>query len=397
MTTRKHLKSLVRERMRKTGERYTVARRHIVDADTSWELRGGVHGDTAVLANVLANLGVVAPHTGEPLTEAMVLGVGGGLGAGYILWQFEAHEFRTRVLTLGFRRMWQYPDRWARETTGRLGLHAELHETGGTRAAATALDAQLDRGLPAIAWIDTYTLGHRGEPQWRDGYGGPPLIVYERAGDHYAIDDLSTRRELVPAGRLAAARARVGSYKHRLITIDPERIELDLLPAVEEGLRLQVQHLSERSDSFSLPAWRKWARMTSDTRNSKGWPTVFADGLATGSLRASIYTEAAHGAHLRGLYADFLDEAAGLLGRESLTEAADAWRRAAARWEPIVDTALPPGDELRELIDRGDAARWDLQRERDRNPGDLPDVGEPVAAMYEAETSALRMLGSAVS
>lgn len=397
MTTRKHLKSLVRERMRKTGERYTVARRHIVDADTSWELRGGVHGDTAVLANVLANLGVVAPHTGEPLTEAMVLGVGGGLGAGYILWQFEAHEFRTRVLTLGFRRMWQYPDRWARETTGRLGLHAELHETGGTRAAATALDAQLDRGLPAIAWIDTYTLGHRGEPQWRDGYGGPPLIVYERAGDHYAIDDLSTRRELVPADRLAAARARVGSYKHRLITIDPERIELDLLPAVEEGLRLQVQHLSERSDSFSLPAWRKWARMTSDTRNSKGWPTVFADGLATGSLRASIYTEAAHGAHLRGLYAGFLDEAAGLLGRESLTEAADAWRRAAARWEPIVDTALPPGDELRELIDRGDAARWDLQRERDRNPGDLPDVGEPVAAMYEAETSALRMLGSAVS
>lgn len=397
MTTRKHLKSLVRERMRKTGERYTVARRHIVDADTSWELRGGVHGDTAVLAHVLANLGVVAPHTGEPLTEAMVLGVGGGLGAGYILWQFEAHEFRTRVLTLGFRRMWQYPDRWARETTGRLGLHAELHETGGTRAAATALDAQLDRGLPAIAWIDTYTLGHRGEPQWRDGYGGPPLIVYERAGDHYAIDDLSTRRELVPADRLAAARARVGSYKHRLITIDPERIELDLLPAVEEGLRLQVQHLSERSDSFSLPAWRKWARMTSDTRNSKGWPTVFADGLATGSLRASIYTEAAHGAHLRGLYADFLDEAAGLLGRESLTEAADAWRRAAARWEPIVDTALPPGDELRELIDRGDSARWDLQRERDRNPGDLPDVGEPVAAMYEAETSALRMLGSAVS
>lgn len=397
MTTRKHLKSLVRERMRKTGERYTVARRHIVDADTSWELRGGVHGDTAVLAHVLANLGVVAPHTGEPLTEAMVLGVGGGLGAGYILWQFEAHELRTRVLTLGFRRMWQYPDRWARETTGRLGLHAELHETGGTRAAATALDAQLDRGLPAIAWIDTYTLGHRGEPQWRDGYGGPPLIVYERAGDHYAIDDLSTRRELVPADRLAAARARVGSYKHRLITIDPERIELDLLPAVEEGLRLQVQHLSERSDSFSLPAWRKWARMTSDTRNSKGWPTVFADGLATGSLRASIYTEAAHGAHLRGLYADFLDEAAGLLGRESLTEAADAWRRAAARWEPIVDTALPPGDELRELIDRGDSARWDLQRERDRNPGDLPDVGEPVAAMYEAETSALRMLGSAVS
>ena len=168
MTARKHLKQLVRERMRKTGERYTVARRHIVDADTSWELRGGVHGDTAAFANVLANLGVVAPHTGEPLTEAMVLGVGGGLGAGYILWEFDSHQFRARVLTLGFRRQWQYPDRWARGTAERLGLHAELHETGGAKGAAAALDAQLEKGLPAIVWIDTYTLGHRNEPEWRE-------------------------------------------------------------------------------------------------------------------------------------------------------------------------------------------------------------------------------------
>ena len=120
----------------------------------SWELRGGVHADTAAFANVLANLGVVAPHTGEPLTEAMVLGVGGGLGAGYILWEFESHQFRSRVLTLGFRRQWQYPARWARGTAERLGLHAELHETGGAKGAAAALDAQLERGLPAIVWID---------------------------------------------------------------------------------------------------------------------------------------------------------------------------------------------------------------------------------------------------
>ena len=399
MTTRKHLKSLVRERMRKTGEPYTVAHRHIAqqpaDIDASWSLRGGVHGDTAALANVLANLGVVAPHTGEPLTEAMVLGIGGGLGAGYILWEFNSHQFRTRVLTLGFRRLWQYPDRWARQTTERLGLHAELHETGSARAAAAALDSQLERGLPAIVWIDTYTLGHRGEPQWRDGYGGPPLIVYERVGDSYAIDDISTTRLLVPAERLAAARARVGSYKHRLITIDPDRIDLDLRPAVEEGLRLQVEHLSERSDSFSLPAWRKWARMTTDVRNKKGWPTVFADGLGIGSLRASIYTEAARGANLRGLYADFLDEAAELLDRDSLTEVATAWRQAAACWDQIIDAALAPGDELREAIDREDAARWELQLDRDQTVGKLPEVGEPVAAMYQAETYALELLASA--
>ena len=395
MTARKHLKHLVRDRMRKTGERYTVARRHIVDADTSWELRGGVHGDTAAVANVLANLGVVAPHTGEPLTEAMVLGVGGGLGAGYILWEFESHQFRSRVLTLGFRRQWQYPDRWARGTAERLGLHAELHETGGAKGAAAALDAQLEKGLPAIVWIDSYTLGHRNEPEWRSGYGGPPLIVYERSGDSYAIDDRSAARITVPAERLAAARARVGSYKHRLITIDPERVALDLRPAVEEGLRLQVEHLSETSDSFSLPAWRKWARMTTDARNKKGWPTVFADGHGVGSLRASIYASAAHGGHLRSLYADFLDEAAALLERDALRGAATAWREAASHWDAIVDAALPRGDALRELIDGAAAAGWDLQRRRDEAVEEPPAVGELVMAMYEAETAALTRLSSA--
>jgi hypothetical protein len=240
------------------------------------------------------------------------------------------------------QRLHDRPDRWARQTAERLGLHAELHETGGAKGAAAALDMQLEKGLPAIAWIDTYTLGHRGEPEWRDEYGGPPLIVYERNGDGYAIDDRSTAPIIVPAERMAAARARVGSYKHRLITMDPERIELDLRPAVEEGLRLQVEHLSDKSDSFSLPAWRKWARMTTDTRNKKGWPTVFGDGHGVGSLRASIYTNAADGAHLRGLYADFLDEAARLLERDALRAAAAAWREAASHWEGIVDTALPP-------------------------------------------------------
>jgi len=393
MTTRKHFKALVRDRMRRTGEPYTVARRHVeAAAPVPWELRGGLHGETAAFANVLANLGV--EYEGRPLSEAMILGVGGGLGAGYILWEFEAWGYRA--LTLGFRREWQYPARWAAGTAERLGLRAELHETGGAKGAATALDAQLDQGLPAIVWIDPFRLGHRGLPESRDGFGGPPIVVYGREGADYLIDDRSTRRERVSADRLAAARARVVSYKHRLLTIDPARVDVGELPAaVETGLALQVEHLSAKSDSFSLPAWRKWARMTTDTRNKKGWPTVFADGRGTASARASLYTGAAGGAHLRGLYADFLDEAGALLGRD-LSGPAAAWRAAAAAWDVIVDLALPPGDELRALIDAGDSARWTVQAARDE-AGELPVLAEPVMAMYEAETAALERLRSAVS
>ena len=145
------------------------------------------------------------------------------------------------------------------------------------------------------------------------------------------IDDRSTGRIAVPAERLADARARVVSYKNRLIAIDPERVEIDgdrLRAAVEEGLALQVEHLRSRSDSFGLPAWAKWARMLTG-RAAKAWPTVFADGRGLATAMASIHDDAAQGRHLRGLYADFLDEAGPLAGRD-LSAAAAASREAAA-------------------------------------------------------------------
>lgn len=108
------------------------------------------------------------------------------------------------------------------------------------------------------------------------------------------------------------------------------------------------------------------------------------------------------GATVRGTYADFLEEAAELLSRPALRKAAADWRVAAEAWEEIVHVALPPGDELRSLIDRasaaiahGDpaaadvtAARWALQAERDL-AGEMPPLADPVAAMHAAEVAAL--------
>ena len=96
MTTHKAFKRLVRARMAKTGERYAAARRALLESATEpgatsrpvattpsgWRMRGGLHPETATLANVLAHHGVVSGLTGEPLSEAAILGIGGGLGAG---------------------------------------------------------------------------------------------------------------------------------------------------------------------------------------------------------------------------------------------------------------------------------------------------------------------------
>ena len=63
-------------------------------------------------------------------------------GAGSILWEFEARDGAT--VTTGFRRNWQYPDRWYHAVADRIGVSIGMVETGGTKKAAAQLGAVLD-------------------------------------------------------------------------------------------------------------------------------------------------------------------------------------------------------------------------------------------------------------
>ena len=441
MTARKHLKARVRARMAQTGERYVTARRHVAAAtdrgeepaatalappvsDHGYELRGGIHPDTAAVANVLAHHGVTAGHTGEPLSEAMVLGVGGGLGAGYILWEFQAHG--SPDLVLGFRNRWQYPARWMQATLERLAVPAAHHETGGARTAARQLDAALAAGRPALVTIDRQSVGYWHLPPELEGRGGYPIVAYALDGDRVHVDDRGLAPLTVARATLDAARARVGSYRHRMCVIEPDRDEIpaDMLrAAVRAGLADAAEHLAVTSDSFGLPAWRKWSRMLTATRGAKAWPVVFADrrGLAGALLSAyeGIEPVGLDGGHLRGLYADFLDEAAELLDDDHLTRAATAWREAGERWHALAEAVLPPG-RLRELlvdvhaavVERGDdgaeeaaAAATELWRTRarlDETPPDdesiatlFAEMAELLEAIYAAETAAAASLQAA--
>jgi hypothetical protein len=434
MTAHKHLKERIRARMAKTGESYSSARRHVLNAipPDDYELRGGVHPETATIAGVLANRGLLAPHTGQPLSEAMVLGVGGGLGAGYILWEFQEHA--RRVIVLGFRNAWQYPARWAEKTCRRLRVSVNLHETGAARKAEAELLAAVGQGVPAIAWVDQQAIGHRHLPDSLAGHGGYPLTVYgvDEQARVALVDDRNRARLTVPLDTLAAARARIPSYKQRLLVLDAPAAELDLdalRGAVAEGLAEQVEHLSQPSDSFSLPAFRKWARLLTDRRNAKAWPRVFADrgGLfdACVSVYDNVEAVGSWGGNLRGLYAEFLDEAAGLLGDDRLRPAAAAYSDLAARWHAVAEVALPADrepfaevrrrtDELAGLLALGDAGRpqaaaaagrlWAARdRWRSEFPGGDADAGAHLAelaaavgAVCEAETAALATLGHAL-
>ena len=447
MTTDKAFKRVVRARMAKTGERYAAARRTLIEgaadrrhaeptADpttpTGYRMRGGLHPETATLANVLANQGVVSGLTGEPLTEAAVLGIGGGLGAGYILWEFKSHDGPT--LTLGFRNQWQYPAPWTSKTLDRLGIEPDLHETGGPKAAREALDARLDAGMPVIAWVDPQSLGTWGQPEALSGYSGLIVVVFGREADgSYLVDDRGRSPFRVSPAVMTATRGRIGSFKHRIVGLrtTPEPIPAERLrAAMRAGLEDQVDHLRSRSDSFSLPAWRKWGRLMTDTRNAKAWPRVFADGHGLfGALMALLENVDGQvgpsGGHLRELYAASLDEAAIALDNPALGDAARAWRGVADQWEELADAAVPPDldgsaeaveavETLHEAVMAGEQGRsrvsaaaetaWAI-RDRyadafplspDRVSAILEDLGERLRAIYEAEVEALEVTARAI-
>ena len=247
-----------------------------------------------------------------------------------------------------------------------------------------------------------------------------------------AIDDRNLAPLTVGDEQLAAARASVGSYKHRLVRIAPGQAlaDAELALAFEAGLREQVEHLSAASDSFGLPAWRKWGRLMTDRRNAKAWPRVFADrrGLfgALVSVRAEAEPIGADGGSLRDLYADFLEEAAARLERPALAAAAGGYRELAIGWHELAEAAIPPaleratgvGRALADLYDAvyegGDADRAEAEAAAGRlwgaqaaNADGLPlddaaieallsDLGARVLALFEAERAALDRLAAAL-
>ncbi|MCA2218358.1 BtrH N-terminal domain-containing protein [Jidongwangia harbinensis] len=415
MTEQKHLKARIRARMARTGERYAAARRHVVGdaerpaSDSGWTLRGGLHPETAAVAHLLADRGV-------ELSEAMVLGLGGGLGAGYILWEFAAHD--TTHLTLGFRNRWNYLD-WTDRTLDRLGVRYRVHTTAGAKGAAAELAAVLAAGERALVVPDRYLVGYWHLPAHLEAHGGHPVVAYAATGAGVRIDDRNTRPLTVAADALDRARARVSSYRNRLVVVADASPPEKLADLVRAAVRDGADHLGGTSASFALPAWRKWARLCTDRRNAKGWPTVFADGrgLATALLTVweAVEPVGMSGGHLRDLYAEFLDEVTPLLG-ERAAAAAEAFRAAGRRWHAFAEAALPADvpeyARLRELTaavaagvalgDDGAAARaeaagelWRRRAELDRRPPVAPDFGvlaEHLFAVHAAEQEAVALL-----
>jgi hypothetical protein len=250
----------------------------------------------------------------------------------------------------------------------RLGVQVASHTTASQPKAVAHLQAALEAGQPAIVWADMTRLAYNAaEP-------APfpvtlPLVVYgyDEAAGVVSIADRARVPLTAALDELAAARARQGNLKNRLLTLALPALPADFSAVLRDSIRRTAHVFLNGPEkgpkvNFGLAGLLKWADMVVEKKDKKGWPRLFPPGGALyGNLIAlyeAIELQGTGGGASRGLYADFLVEAAQVVGQTDLKRAADLFRQSAARWTELADTLLPDSvpllKETRELLCRRD-------------------------------------------
>ncbi len=355
MTEQKKLKSRVRERAAHTGESYTTARRQVVaKGRPSTTMPTGVvpdypgfgsgrHHASTMLAHLLAQAGVRAPHTGEPYSEAMLAGLAGGIGFMYAVFEYKGwHPILTIVAQ-------HHPQPWLPTALDNLGLpYTEQHTTKANIAVAR-LRSTLDSGRAAYCVVDRTKLAwHSGRPAMpTDPYG---IVVAGRDGATVWVDD-DGPRELSEEDFMASWSSHTKGRHHQLTIGDAAGFSVDLTTAVRAAVRTTVDHLTgpvlgnSFDVNFGFSGMARLAAQLRDRRGKTGWTRRFGGEhftLAMRRLHECLETEYTAPGATRPLYADFLDEAATLFGRAgaaAMREGSGLMRESGEMWSTIARQA----------------------------------------------------------
>ncbi len=304
----------------------------------------GRHWETGAVRNYFDYVGVKALHTNEPFTEAFLMGVSGGVVMGYFSFAYKGYDPHARILTRNtFDPM---------ETMlSRLGIIQNRMQTAKPEKGVKNLIGTLEEGLPAIIWADLWSLPYNALPHDDGMWGMLPIVVYgyDEAADMVWISDRAHVPLTTTTGELAAARARVKKDKFRVLTLAWPNEE-KLVTAVQLGIWDCIKLYTEKppkgsKNNFGLQAFQWWAEQLTNPKARLSWEKEFPAGRKMFAGLTSVFTDinifGKEGEAERDVYADFLDEAAILLEKPALREAAVHFRRSGEAWEALNSILLP--------------------------------------------------------
>ncbi|MEV0380433.1 BtrH N-terminal domain-containing protein [Nonomuraea sp. NPDC050643] len=308
MTEHKHLKRRVRDRMARTGESYTTALRHVAG-------RSRHHHESALLRHVL----------GDDHSEAMLLGLGGGIGFMYFVFEYKGHPPMLTIVAQA------HPEPMIPLALSRARVPHEVRRTGSARVAERHLRAALDAGRRPICQVARNLL------PWRDAMPFPDPVdvaVTGLSGDTVRVRDDAPVE--LPLKDFMAAWSAIPKSRHKLVEVTgPATGTPDVAGAIEDtAAKLTGPVLGNAFDvNFGLSGMRKLAAQLADTTGKQGWTRRFADlGPALDRLSECLEVEYTAPGATRPLYAAFLAET-------GHAEAAAVYREAGARWSRVAEAA----------------------------------------------------------
>ena len=289
---------------------------------------------------------------------------------------------------MGFRNRWNYTVDYMTHALQRIGVTPHFAETGGVKKAQSNLADALANVHAVAVWVDKAHLPYQHLPESMQGHVSHIVTVYSQDDEAVQVADLSPELYSVPADVFLAGRGRITSDKYRVMSVEAPTTEPNLRAAIVAGIADCVEHLGRDSESFALPVYKKWARLMTSTSNKKGWPMIFKDGYGLYETLRSVYEgitqDGTDGYGLRGLYADFLDEAAYILDASVLEESARLYRLAAGEWETLANTALSDEVEAMAITKNLVDARYTLVRNHHEDAADVAARMAEMMAEYNA-------------
>lgn len=308
----------------------------------------GLHYETGSVHNALALRGIVAPHTGKPVSEALLLGISGGAAFGYFTFEYANHAPQLVLLTRNtFDPLETLFDR--------LALSREVLQTAKPDKAEENLRQVLESGCPALVWADMFSLPYAATPPGTQMWAMIPLVVTAIENGEATVIDRSRRPFRVPLDALTAARGCVKDDRYRVVCLDAPDFS-KLASAVQKGIWQAVGLYVDappkgKRDNFGLAAYQYWADMLTNTRNKASWERYFPPGPRMASALVGHSWQSGAFDYIRpvgagdnaerDLYADFLDEAALILNKPGLKDAASKFRAAGRAWRDFSEAMLP--------------------------------------------------------
>jgi len=281
--------------------------------------RPAAHCENGVTSNLLNFYGI-------DLSEPMIFGIGSGLFFSYMPF------IKLNYLpVISFRPL---PGWIFKRVTKSLKIEISRKKFVNPKNAMDALDENLKRGIPTGCLVGVFHLTYFPKP-YRFHFNAHNIIVFGRENGDYTISDpIMENPEKLSYHDLKRVRYAKGTYPPigRMYYVKKASPTYDLDRAIVKGIKKTCQDmLNIPLPMFGVKGIRYLAK------RMRKWPARLGPKKASlylGQVIRMLEEIGTGGAGFRFIYAAFLQEAAGVLGKEwlnevskEMTEAGDRWRQ----------------------------------------------------------------------